>query len=74
MNPSLLSRRLAVEERCHHWGLKHPTIPDTADIVSGDDLREAACFHMTDFDESAVEQQNVRQVQCNTLCSAFPLD
>jgi len=48
-------------------------VPDASYIVSGDDLDEAAGLHVADFNESAVEEEDVGWVPCGSLCCAFPL-
>jgi len=49
-------------------------VPDASHFVSGDDLNEAAGLYVTDFDESAVEEENVGCMPGDPLCCAFPLD
>jgi len=49
-------------------------VPDALHVISGDDLDEAAGLHVSDLDESAVEEEDVGWVPGDPLCSAFPLD
>ena len=54
--------------------IRASTIPDTSYVVSGDDLDEAARLYVADFNESAVEEKDVRWVPGDPLCCSFPLD
>jgi len=51
-----------------------PAVPYTSNIISGNDLDEAAGLDVSDLDESAVEKEDVGWVPGNSLCCAFPLD
>jgi len=51
-----------------------PAVPYTSNIISGNDLDEAAGLDVSDFDESAVEKEDVRRVPGNPLCRAVPFD
>lgn len=51
-----------------------PTIPDAPYVIPGDDLDESASLHVTDFYESAVEEEDIGRVPGNPLRGAFPLN
>jgi hypothetical protein len=49
-------------------------VPDASHVVSGDYLDEATGLYVADFDESAVEEEDVGWVPGDPLCCPFPLD
>jgi hypothetical protein len=51
-----------------------PTVPNTTNISSRNDLREPASLDMPDFDESCVEQQHIRCMHRHAICLPFPLN
>ena len=50
------------------------SIPDAANIISRDDLRQSASLDVSNLDETRVKDKNVRRVVCNSLGIALPLD
>ena len=60
--------------RADRWHVRPPTIPDAADVVTRDDLRETTCLDVTNFNEPAVEQQDVGGMPCNPFSSSFPFN
>ena len=49
-------------------------VPEAPYVVSRYDLGESAGFDMANFDESAVEQEDVGMMHSNLLHGAFPLN
>jgi len=56
------------------WGGTAAAIPQTADIVAWNNLGQATCFDVSDFDKAGVEKEDVWWVARHPLCCAFPLD
>ena len=50
------------------------TIPNAPNVVAGNDLGEATRFDVPDFDEAAVEQEDIWWVPGHMLRSTLPLD
>ena len=49
-------------------------VPDASYVVSRNDLDEAAGLYVADFNESAVEEEDVGWVPGDPFCCAFPFD
>ena len=55
-------------------GTNSTSVPDAANIVSRDDLRQSSRLDVSNLDETRVKDKNIRRVVCNSLGIAFPLD
>ena len=51
-----------------------PTVPDTADVVAGNDLCEAAGLDVPDLDEAAVEEKDIGRMESHAFCGSFPFN
>lgn len=49
-------------------------VPEAADVVPLDNLRQATCLDMPDLDETAVEEEDVRRVPGDAFGCPFPFD
>ena len=51
-----------------------PTIPDTADVVAGNDLCEAASLDVADLDEATVKEKDIGRMEGHAFCGSFPFN
>jgi hypothetical protein len=51
-----------------------PGVPDTANVLARKDLRKTPRFHMANFDEPRVEEENVGCMESNAISTALPFN
>jgi hypothetical protein len=49
-------------------------VPDASHLIPGDHLDQSAGLYVANFNESAIEEQDVGWVPGNSFCRSFPLD
>src|SRR5258707_13484079 len=55
-------------------GHRSSPIPDTSEVVTGDDLTQTPSFNMSHLDETRVEDEDVWWVPRDVLGSSLPFD